>query len=113
MTQRGTGKTKGLVETLQPNSIVVTHSDGMKHYIEQMIRDLRPKLTGVKVVVVSRQGDAIKLQGESRHIAFDHACFGELPSNVQREEMLKAADIARHINGRIVNEHNVRVIQGA
>ncbi|MDR5008289.1 hypothetical protein RGK87_04615 [Agrobacterium fabacearum] len=77
---RGAGKTKAMVMALPDNgACVVVHTAPMVRYVEQMIYDLRGKdiMKRCKVMSVSRQHDADRLQGLRMRTFVDHA-FWEL-----------------------------------
>jgi hypothetical protein len=97
---RGSGRTRKIVEEMAFPCTLVVHTPGMRYYMQQMIRDLRGEAADrqTDVIVIAKAGDAEKLRGIKGPIHFDHACFEELPSNVQRQEMIEAQEIARRIN---------------
>jgi len=73
---RGTGKTKAMVMALpDEGACVVVHNASMVRYVEQMIYDLRGKdlMKRCKVISVSRQHDADRLQGLRMRTFVDHA----------------------------------------
>lgn len=73
---RGTGKTKAMVMALpDEGACVVVHNASMVRYVEHMICDLRgiDLMKRCKVISVSRQHDADRLQGLRMRTFVDHA----------------------------------------
>jgi hypothetical protein len=77
---RGTGETKAMVMALpDEGACIVVHTVTMARYVERMIYDLRGKdmMKRCKVISVSSQRDADRLQGLRMRTFVDHA-FWEL-----------------------------------
>jgi hypothetical protein len=73
---RGTGATKAMVMAIPDEGAgVVVHSAAMARYVERMIYDLRGKdmMKRCKVISVSSQRDADRLQGLRMRTFVDHA----------------------------------------
>lgn len=81
---RGTGKTKAMVEALPADGcVVVVHSTPLRHYVEQMIHDLRgpEMLARCQVIVARNTADCDRLYGQRRLVEIDHAVHdsGQVP----------------------------------
>lgn len=95
-TMRGTGLTKAMVEAL-PNDggVLVVHTTAMRHYVEQMVRDLR----GIeirkrcKVIVINRHVDLQKIEGLCGYIDIDHAVEDHVRPIVAAELRLLARQV--------------------
>lgn len=78
MSERGTGRTKSMVEALPDHCVVIVHSHDFRRYVELMIADLRGKtiLEGIDVRAVSDFSSADRaLRGRRCRVIFDHAFF--------------------------------------
>lgn len=77
---RGTGKTMRMVRALpRHRSLVLVHCNQMKHYVERMIREVRPDLVlnhEVYVRTLDCEHDVDWLRGlQDREIRVDHAVW--------------------------------------
>lgn len=77
---RGTGKTMRMVRALPKHrSLVLVHCNQMKHYVERMIREVRPDLVlnhEVYVRTLDCEHDVDWLRGlQDREIRVDHAVW--------------------------------------
>ncbi|NTJ46528.1 hypothetical protein G6K93_05805 [Agrobacterium rhizogenes] len=76
MTERGTGRTKAMVERLPAEGgHIVIHTWALRRYVEQMILSLRgPDVAKrTRVHVIRYRGDEVKILGAYGHIEIDHA----------------------------------------
>jgi len=84
---RGTGKTLAMVKGLEPNSIVIIHSSGMRAYLENMLVDVRGLefAKTIKIKVLSEQM-IDELRGFHGTIAVDHWVYERSVDNLSRSE---------------------------
>lgn len=88
MSERGTGRTKAMVEAMPPEGgTIIVHNAVVRDYVNRMVRDLRgqPFARTVRVSVVQNYSDCYRLQGLSCHVAVDHAVW----ENINRETTAK------------------------
>lgn len=98
MNERGTGRTKAMVEALPESALVIVHTYVMRRYVERMTRDLRgiEFASRTRVVVIQNRCDAdLVLLSMRGPVRFDHAWEQHVPFYV-REYVTHLTATRRH-----------------